>query len=122
MLRILDAFPKVASMKTALTLVALVLLSLPAAGASTPGSAPSVQPAPPPASPSISALDRSPEAALDQLLGAHRPANRTYSCYDQVYAWCLSSCYELSQTNGCDFFANQECLCERSWADCPACY
>jgi hypothetical protein len=44
------------------------------------------------------------------------------SCYDQRYQYCLDSCYELSQTDGCGTFASQECLCERAPADCPACY
>jgi hypothetical protein len=72
--------------------------------------------------PSAAAPERSPENLLADIFSAPRPVNRSASCEEQVYQECLVYCWDLSQTGGCDFFANQTCLCWRGPADCPLCY
>jgi hypothetical protein len=110
-------------MKTAFLLVSLALLALASAA-----SAADPQPQPPVASAQeVTATPAAPTAAsvdlaLQKIFEPQKPARRATSCYDNVYEYCQTFCYELSQTNGCDFFANQECLCERFPADCPVCY
>lgn len=51
-----------------------------------------------------------------------KPAWIPASCYEEVYNYCQWACYDLSQNGGCDFFANQACLCMYYPADCPVCY
>ena len=112
-------------MKTALTLFALVFLTLTAvAVAETPHQAPvpAVQAAPASAVPATAAPDRAAEAALARIFSGQRPVNRSVSCYESMVQYCQDFCYGLVMENRCDFFANQECLCERSPADCPICY
>jgi hypothetical protein len=104
-------------MKATVLLVSLALLALASAASADAGNQPAAGFTVTPASPATSV-----DLSLQKLFSARKPVNRTTSCYDNVFEYCMSSCYELSQTNGCDFFANQECLCERSWADCPVCY
>jgi hypothetical protein len=109
-------------MKTALTLVALALLTVTVAAAAEP-QRPAPVPSPQKTAQVAPAPDGSAETTLGKLFSEHKPSNRTYSCYDDRYQWCQTFCSDLSQTNGCDFFANQQCLCQRyPWADCPVCY
>jgi len=105
-------------MKKCFALIAFALLM--------PGVAATDQPTAP-ATPAAANLkegapERSPEALLADIFNAHRPVSRSSSCEEQVYQDCLTYCWELSQTNGCDFFASQTCLCWRYPVDCPVCY
>ncbi len=112
-------------MKTALTLFALAFLTLTAvAVAETQQQAPvsAVQAAPTVAAPATTAPDRAAEAALAKIFSGQKPVNRSVSCYETMYQYCQDFCYGLVMENRCDFFANQECLCERFPADCPICY
>ena len=106
-------------MKTAVLLVSLALLPLATIASADSGNQPAV-------SAGFTVTPASPASSWDlslrKLFSAQKPVSRATSCYDNVYEYCQTFCTELSQTNGCDFFANQECLCERSWADCPVCY
>jgi hypothetical protein len=45
-----------------------------------------------------------------------------YSCEEELYEYCQSSCYSRAQEGSCSFYANQGCLCMRGPADCPLCY
>ena len=111
-------------MKAAFTLFSVLLLALASVALADPVSpAPGVvaqapTPVSTPTAPPASTVDPS----LQKLFSAQKPVNRTTTCYDRVYEDCLSFCPSLSQTNGCGFFTDQQCLCERSSADCPACY
>jgi hypothetical protein len=111
-------------MKTALSLFVLAFLILSAVALAEPdrqAPLPIVQ-APPTAATVTAPPDHVADAALAKLFAAQKPVNRTTSCYDARYQYCLDFCYGLVMENGCDFFANQECLCERWPADCPVCY
>jgi hypothetical protein len=68
------------------------------------------------------AKDRLPAELLAEIFNSKQPVVESNSCYDQVYQDCMTFCYELSQTNGCDSFATQQCLCWRYPTDCPVCY
>jgi hypothetical protein len=104
-------------MKRCLALLAFTLLT-----ASVALAAPPAAPTPPSAAiPNQAAPERSPETLLADIF-APRPMNRTASCEEEVYEQCMIFCWELSQTNGCDFFASQTCLCWRYPVDCPVCY
>ena len=112
-------------MKTTLSLFALAFLTLSAAALAEPekqAPLPIVQGLATAAAPVTVAPDHSADAALAKLFSTQKPKNRTTSCYETTYQYCLDFCYGLATENGCDFFANQECLCERFPADCPVCY
>ena len=112
-------------MKTALSLFALAFLTLSAVVLAEPdrqAPVPAVQAPPAAASPATAAPDHAADAALAKLFAAQKPKNRTLSCYETTYQYCLDFCYGRAMENSCDFFANQECLCERWPADCPVCY
>jgi len=107
-------------MKAAFLLFSLILLALAYAAFAEPQSQPPANPAQAvtPEAPTAASVD----LALQKIFEPEKPARRATSCYDDRYEYCQTFCWELSQTNGCDFFANQECLCERFPADCPVCY
>jgi predicted DCC family thiol-disulfide oxidoreductase YuxK len=112
-------------MKTALTLFSLAFLTLTAvvvAETQQPAPVPAVEAAPTDAALAAAAPDRAAEAALARIFSGQRPVNRSVSCYETMIQYCQDFCYGLVMENRCDFFANQECLCERSPADCPICY
>jgi hypothetical protein len=112
-------------MKTALSLFALAFLTLSVLLLAEPerqAPAPAVQASPAVKAPVTAAPDRTADAALAKLVSGQKPVNRTTSCYDDRYQFCLDSCPGLVMENGCDLFANQQCLCERWPADCPVCY
>jgi hypothetical protein len=111
-------------MKAAFFLFSLVLLALASIASADPQNQPPVAPVQAvtatatPAAPPASSVD----LFLQKLFEPQKPVRRAATCYDNAYEYCQTFCSELSQTNGCDFFANQECLCERFPADCPVCY
>lgn len=100
--------------------LALFALALFTSGLATAGQP--IAPTPPAAATLQEATpERTPEALLADIF-APRPVDRSSSCEEQVYQDCLIYCWELSQTNGCSFFAAQTCLCWRYPVDCPVCY
>jgi len=107
-------------MRAAFFLFSLVLLALASVASADPRIQPPAQEvtATAPAAPTAASVD----LALQKIFEPQKPARRATSCYDDRYEYCQTFCWELSQTNGCDFFANQQCLCERFPADCPVCY
>lgn len=108
-------------MKTAFLLCALTLVLATAAFAE-PRTQPPATPAQATAAAPTAQAASSVDLALQKIFEPQKPARRATTCYDNAFEYCQSFCSELSQTNGCDFFANQECLCERFPADCPVCY
>ena len=109
-------------MKTALSLVALAFLTLSAVALAEPERQAPLPIIQAPSTPVTVAPDRTVDAALAKLFAPQKPKNRTASCYETTYQYCLDFCYGRAMENSCDFFANQECLCERFPADCPVCY
>ncbi|HSS52461.1 MAG TPA: hypothetical protein VLX28_26250 [Thermoanaerobaculia bacterium] len=112
-------------MKTALSLFALAFLTLSAGVLAEPerqAPLPAVQAPPAAAAPVTAAPDHTADAALAKLFAGQKPVNRTTSCYDARFQYCLDFCSGVAAENGCDLFASQQCLCEHWPADCPVCY
>jgi hypothetical protein len=107
-------------MKAAVLLFSLILLALASVAFAEPPSQPSAAPAPTVAAEAPTAA--SVDLALQKIFEPEKPARRTAACYDNAYEYCQNFCWELGQTNGCDMFATQQCLCQRFPADCPVCY
>lgn len=109
-------------MKAAFFLFSLVLLALASTASADPQTQPPAAPAQEARATPAAATAASVDLVLQKIFEPQKPARRATSCYDNAFEYCQTFCSELSQTNGCDFFANQECLCERFPADCPVCY